>query len=157
MKRKTTEASTIKRAEACGSVRFDVNCSLEEFEKYYRNAGLHYYFRSVGITYVAYGELGQTEERIIKTNPSHHKYLKRKRFCLWDTNHAQGRPATPVEDAEYQNTKRPRLGNTNIALPQAMHQRTIMFQPRKKQRTGCSTPCTTLETKDLHFPRSANT
>jgi hypothetical protein len=43
MKRKTTETSTIKRAEACGSVRFDANCSLEEFKKYHRNAGLHDY------------------------------------------------------------------------------------------------------------------
>jgi hypothetical protein len=49
MKRKTTEASTIKRAEACGSVRFDVNRSLEEFKKYYRNAGPHDYFRSARI------------------------------------------------------------------------------------------------------------
>ena len=138
-------------------MKFDVNCSLEDFEKYYRNAGLHYYFRSAGITDTVYWELGQTEECIIKIDPPHHKYLKRKRFCLWDTNHAQGRPATPDEDAEYQNTKRPKLGNTNIALPQAMHQRTIMFQPRKKQRTGCSTPCTTLETKDSHFHPSANT
>ena len=151
MKRKTTEPSTIKRAEACGSVRFDVNCSLEEFEKYYRNAGLHDYFRSAGITDVVYGEFVRLK------NASYHKYFERKRFCLWDNNHAWGRPAIPAEDAEYQNTKRPRLGNTNIDLLQAMHQKRITFQPWKKQRTGCSTPCTTLETKDSHFHRSANT
>ena len=81
-------------------MRFDVGCSLEEFEKSHRNAGLHDHLRSAGITHVAYSEPGQTEEHIIKTDPSHHKYLKRKRFCLWDTNHAQGRLATPAEDAE---------------------------------------------------------
>jgi hypothetical protein len=69
-------------------MKFDLSCTREEFEKANRNAGLHNHFRSIEITYVAYGELGQTEEHIIKTDPSHHKYLKRKRFCLWDTNHA---------------------------------------------------------------------
>ena len=69
MKRKTPEASTIKPAEAGGSMRFDVNCSLEESEKYYRNAGLHDCFRSAGITDTLYGELDPTEEHIIKIDP----------------------------------------------------------------------------------------
>jgi GNAT superfamily N-acetyltransferase len=52
-------------------IRFVVGCDLEEFKRYYRTAGLHDYFREFGITDVVYGELGPTEERIIKRDPSH--------------------------------------------------------------------------------------
>jgi GNAT superfamily N-acetyltransferase len=52
-------------------MRFVVGCDLEEFKRYYRSAALHNYFKAVGITDVVYGELGPTEERIIKKDPSH--------------------------------------------------------------------------------------
>jgi len=52
-------------------MRFFVGCDLVEFKKYYRRAGLHDYYKSVGITDVIYGELGPTEERIIKEDSSH--------------------------------------------------------------------------------------
>jgi GNAT superfamily N-acetyltransferase len=52
-------------------VRFVVGCDLEEFKRYYRIAGLHDYYKAVGITDVIYGELGPIEERIIKKDPSH--------------------------------------------------------------------------------------
>jgi GNAT superfamily N-acetyltransferase len=52
-------------------MRFVVGCDLEEFKRYYRRAGLHNYYKAVGITDVVYGELGPTEERIIKEDPSH--------------------------------------------------------------------------------------
>jgi len=52
-------------------VRFVVGCDLEEFKRYYKTAGLHDYYKAVGITDVVYGELGAIEERIIKKGPSH--------------------------------------------------------------------------------------
>jgi GNAT superfamily N-acetyltransferase len=52
-------------------VRFVVGCDLEEFKRYYRKAGHHEYYKAVGITDAIYGELGPTEERIIRRDPSH--------------------------------------------------------------------------------------
>jgi len=52
-------------------MRFVVRCDFEEYKRYYRRAGLHDYFKAVGITDVVYGELGPTEERIIRKHPSH--------------------------------------------------------------------------------------
>jgi GNAT superfamily N-acetyltransferase len=52
-------------------MRFIVGCDFEEFKRYYRHAGLHNYYKAVGITDVVYGELGPTEERIIRKDPSH--------------------------------------------------------------------------------------
>lgn len=44
---------------------------MEEFKSYYRGAGLHNYYKSLGIADVRFGELGPTEENIIKRDPSH--------------------------------------------------------------------------------------
>ena len=52
-------------------VRFVVGCDLEEFKRYYRSAGLHDYYKAVGIADIVYGELGANEERIINRDPSH--------------------------------------------------------------------------------------
>jgi len=53
-------------------MRFIVGCDLEEFKRYYRTLdGLHNYFKALGIADVRFGELGPTEEGIIKRDPSH--------------------------------------------------------------------------------------
>jgi len=53
-------------------MEFVVGCDLEEYKRYYRTLdGLHRYYRTLGLTDVKFGELGATEEEIIKRNPSH--------------------------------------------------------------------------------------
>jgi GNAT superfamily N-acetyltransferase len=53
-------------------MRFVVGCNLEEFKRYYRTLdGLHNYFKTLGITDARFGELGPTEEGIVKRNPSY--------------------------------------------------------------------------------------
>jgi len=55
-------------------VRIVAGCDLEEFKRYYRTlTGLHNYnyFRTLGLTDAALGELGSTEEEIIRRDPSH--------------------------------------------------------------------------------------
>jgi GNAT superfamily N-acetyltransferase len=53
-------------------MKFVVGCDLERFKRYYRTLdNLHNYFRKLGITDVKFGELGPTEESIIKKDPSH--------------------------------------------------------------------------------------
>jgi hypothetical protein len=53
-------------------VRFIVGCDSDEFKRYYRTLdGLHNYFKLLGIQDVRFGELGPTEEAIIKRDPSH--------------------------------------------------------------------------------------
>ena len=55
-----------------GSLRFVVGCDLNEFRRYYeRLRGLHDYYRLLNIPDVVFGELGPTEETIIKRDPSH--------------------------------------------------------------------------------------
>ncbi|MCK4439779.1 GNAT family N-acetyltransferase [Candidatus Bathyarchaeota archaeon] len=46
-------------------------CDLEEYKRYYRTLDdLHNYFRTLGLTDATFGELGSTEEEIIKRDPS---------------------------------------------------------------------------------------
>lgn len=53
-------------------MRIDVGCDLEEYKEYYKTLDdLHNYFRTLGLTDVTFGELGSTEEEIIKRDPSH--------------------------------------------------------------------------------------
>jgi len=53
-------------------MRIVVGCDLEEYKRYYRTLDdLHNYFRTLGLTDVTFGELGSTEEEIIKRDPSH--------------------------------------------------------------------------------------
>jgi len=53
-------------------MKIDVGCNLEEYKRYYRTLDdLHNYFKSLGLTDVTFGELGSTEEEIIKRDPSH--------------------------------------------------------------------------------------
>lgn len=53
-------------------MRIDVGCDLEEYKRYYKTLDdLYNYFRTLGLTDVTFGELGSTEEDIIKRNPSH--------------------------------------------------------------------------------------
>jgi len=66
-------------------MRFVVGCDLEEFKKYYRSAGMHDYFRAVGITDVTFGQLGPTEERIIKRDPSHLIVWRENNEIIGDT------------------------------------------------------------------------
>jgi GNAT superfamily N-acetyltransferase len=53
-------------------MRIDVGCDLEEYKRYYKTLDdLHNYFRTLGLTDVKFGELGSTEEEIIKGDLSH--------------------------------------------------------------------------------------
>lgn len=53
-------------------MRIYVGCDLEEYKRYYRTLDdLHNYFKTRGLTDVTFGELGSTEEEIIKRDPSH--------------------------------------------------------------------------------------
>jgi GNAT superfamily N-acetyltransferase len=53
-------------------MRIVVGCDLAEYKRYYRTLDdLHNYFRTLGLTDVTFGELGSTEEGIIKRDPSH--------------------------------------------------------------------------------------
>jgi len=52
-------------------LRFVVGCDLEEFKRYYKNNGIHIYFKTLGLADVKFGELGPVEEEIIKKDPSH--------------------------------------------------------------------------------------
>jgi len=60
-------------------MRIVVGCDLEEYKRYYRTlVDLHNYFRTLGLTDVTFGELGSTEEEIIKRDPS--------RLIVWREN-----------------------------------------------------------------------
>jgi len=53
-------------------MKFAVGCDLEEFKRYYRTLDdLHSYFKTLGLTDVKFGELGEVEAGIIKRDPSH--------------------------------------------------------------------------------------
>ena len=53
-------------------MEFIVSYDLEKYKRYYRTLDdLHDYYKKLGPTDVKYGELGVTEEGIIKRNPSH--------------------------------------------------------------------------------------
>ena len=53
-------------------MEFIVGCDLEEYKEYYRMLDeLHNYYRALGLTDVKFGEIGPTEEEIIKSDPSH--------------------------------------------------------------------------------------
>ena len=71
----TEVSSTSHKTEAKDKVpdmKFVVGCDLEEYKRYYRTLDdLHDYFKTLGLTDVKFGELGATEERIIKRDPSH--------------------------------------------------------------------------------------
>ena len=54
------------------NIEYVVGFDLEEYKKYYRTLDdLHNYYRSLELTDVTFGELGSTEEEIIKRDPSH--------------------------------------------------------------------------------------
>jgi len=53
-------------------MKFIVGCNLEEFEKYYKTLDdLHNYFKTIGLTDVTFGEIGDIEKLLIKSDPSH--------------------------------------------------------------------------------------
>jgi hypothetical protein len=53
-------------------MRIDVGCDLEEYKRHYGILDdLHSYFRTFGLDDVVFGELGSTEEEIMKRDPSH--------------------------------------------------------------------------------------
>ncbi|MDH5780035.1 MAG: hypothetical protein OEZ29_05520 [Candidatus Bathyarchaeota archaeon] len=53
-------------------MKFVVGCDSEEFKRYYRTLDdLHSYFKTLGLTDVKFGELGEVEAGIIKRDPSH--------------------------------------------------------------------------------------
>jgi len=52
-------------------VRFVIGCDLKEFKEYYKNNGIHNYFRTLRLADTKFGQLGAVEEEIIKKDPSH--------------------------------------------------------------------------------------
>jgi GNAT superfamily N-acetyltransferase len=53
-------------------MRFIVGYDFKEFEKYYKSlADLHNYYKTLGLTDVTFGQIGDIEKLLIKTNPSH--------------------------------------------------------------------------------------
>lgn len=53
-------------------MKFVVGCALEEFRRYYKTLDdLHAYLETLGLQDVNAGELGDVEEGIIKSDPSH--------------------------------------------------------------------------------------
>ena len=53
-------------------MKFIVGCDLEEFEKYYKTLDdLHNYFKAIGLTDVTFGEIGDIEKLLIKSDQSH--------------------------------------------------------------------------------------
>ena len=53
-------------------MEFVIGCDSEEFKRYYRTLDdLHSYFKTLGLTDVKFGELGEVEAGIIKRDPSH--------------------------------------------------------------------------------------
>jgi GNAT superfamily N-acetyltransferase len=66
-----------------GLLRIDVGCSLEEYRRYYRTLdGFHDYLRTLGLTDVTVGELGSTEEEIIKNDPTHLIVLRKHKEII---------------------------------------------------------------------------
>jgi hypothetical protein len=53
-------------------MKFVIGYDYEEFEKYYKTLDdLHDYFRTIGLTDVTFGQIGDIEKLLIKTDPSH--------------------------------------------------------------------------------------
>jgi GNAT superfamily N-acetyltransferase len=53
-------------------MKFVIGYDFDEFEKYYKTLNdLHDYFRTIGLTDVTFGQIGDIEKLLIKTDPSH--------------------------------------------------------------------------------------
>jgi GNAT superfamily N-acetyltransferase len=54
------------------NIEYVVGFDIEEYKKYYRTLDdLHKYYRTLELTDVTFGELGSTQEEIIKRDPAH--------------------------------------------------------------------------------------
>jgi len=93
-------------------MEFVVGCDLEEYKRYYRTLdGLHRYYRTLGLTDVKFGELGATEEEIIKRNPSHLIVWRENDdiigHAVWhETSTDEYRPGDPRDEEDKEILKR---------------------------------------------------
>ena len=93
-------------------MKFIVGCNLEEFEKYYKTLDdLHDYFKTIGLTDATFGEIGDIEKLLIKSDPSHLIVWKQNNeiigHAIWhESNTDEHRKGAPRDKEDKQMLRR---------------------------------------------------